>query len=212
VAAAVSHPNALRIVALGPLTNIARALVIDAELPSRVECLVIMGGTCRGEGNVTAAAEYNWWFDPEAAASVLAAFPTVTVVPWETALDCPVRWEEVEEWHSGVNSRTAIFFRDILGMFLFDPSRDAAGWIGGDPLALCCCLYPEIVASTEDRAVAVECRGEHTRGACVVDKRPWSSSPKNATIVTAVDREKFVAIMRAALATDYEVISKTVVG
>mmetsp|Transcript_41844 Transcript_41844/g.105907 ORF Transcript_41844/g.105907 Transcript_41844/m.105907 type:complete len:398 (-) Transcript_41844:48-1241(-) len=206
-AAAAERPGTLQLVAIGPLTNVARALEVDAKLPSNLRELVVMGGTSRGEGNVTAAAEYNWHFDPEAAAAVASSFPDITILPWETAMESPIAWDDLVAWHrdgaeSGT-SRTAAFFRHILGMFTDDVrSQDDTGWVAGDPLALCCCLYPELITASERRAVCVECQGKVTRGACVVDRRPWSAATQNARIITAVDRAGFEARLKAALSAD----------
>ena len=61
------HAGELLLVALGPLTNLALALTLDPTLPQRVARLVVMGGALTGHGNITAAAEFNIGFDPEAA-------------------------------------------------------------------------------------------------------------------------------------------------
>lgn len=73
-----SEPTVL--VAIGPLTNVALALVLEPGIADAVERVVIMGGTGRGPGNVTPAAEFNFWCDPEAAAIVFAANWPVTLV------------------------------------------------------------------------------------------------------------------------------------
>lgn len=71
------------LVALGPLTNIAAALVLDPDLLTRFERVMIMGTATDGQGNITADAEFNTWVDPEAAAAVFAAPGHVTVVGWQ---------------------------------------------------------------------------------------------------------------------------------
>ena len=72
------------LVALGPLTNVAIALLADPGLGARLQSLYIMGGNMEGVGNVTTAAEFNFHADPEAAAAVLrlARCPT-TIATWE---------------------------------------------------------------------------------------------------------------------------------
>ncbi|MDK7160695.1 nucleoside hydrolase, partial [Pauljensenia sp. UMB3104] len=64
-----AHPGEITLVPIGPLTNIAKALEIDPTLPERVPEVLLMGGA-EGPGNVTPSAEFNFWFDPEAAAAV----------------------------------------------------------------------------------------------------------------------------------------------
>ena len=74
-------PHAVTIVALGPLTNIARAFIRDPELPALVGRIVIMGGTVAGPGNITPAAEFNMYCDPVSAQVVFRSPSTKTLVP-----------------------------------------------------------------------------------------------------------------------------------
>lgn len=80
------HPGALRVLAIGPLTNIAEALRLEPELPRLVEEITIMGGAALAPGNITAVAEANIANDPEAAADVLAADWNVTLVPLDVTM------------------------------------------------------------------------------------------------------------------------------
>src|SRR5580658_8726414 len=81
LAAARDHAGELVLVATGPLTNIAAALVRDPELPRRLKRFVLMGGAFAEAGNVTPAAEFNIWHDPEAARIVFRAFGGVGATP-----------------------------------------------------------------------------------------------------------------------------------
>lgn len=81
-----SHPGALRVLAIGPLTNIAEALRLEPALPSLVESVTVMGGAALAPGNITPVAEANIWHDPEAAALVLAADWDVTLVPLDVTM------------------------------------------------------------------------------------------------------------------------------
>jgi purine nucleosidase len=76
-------PGELTILAQGPLTNIAAAAVRDPTLPEKVEHLWVMGG---GAGNITPAAEYNFYVDPEAAKIALAAGFRTTLFTWSVTL------------------------------------------------------------------------------------------------------------------------------
>jgi purine nucleosidase len=80
------HPGQLRILAIGPLTNIAEALRLDPELPRLVQDITIMGGAAFAPGNITPVAEANIANDPEAAADVLAADWDVTLVPLDVTM------------------------------------------------------------------------------------------------------------------------------
>ena len=79
-------PGELTLVAIGPLTNLALATLLDPLLPKKYKRLVVMGGSIRAGGNVTPTAEFNTYCDPEAAAIVLDTWPGLTLVSWETTL------------------------------------------------------------------------------------------------------------------------------
>ncbi|MBX7442927.1 MULTISPECIES: nucleoside hydrolase [unclassified Arthrobacter] len=81
-----AYPGTLRVVAIGPLTNIAEALRLEPALPSLVESVTVMGGAALAPGNITPVAEANIWHDPEAAALVLAADWDVTLVPLDVTM------------------------------------------------------------------------------------------------------------------------------
>lgn len=81
------HAGALEIISVGPLTNLARALELDATLPSRVKRVTSMGGAVLVPGNASPVAEANIWNDPEAAAIVFRADWPVTLVPLDVTLE-----------------------------------------------------------------------------------------------------------------------------
>lgn len=80
------HPGTLRVLAIGPLTNIAEALRLEPDLPRLVEGITIMGGAALAPGNLTPVAEANIANDPEAAALVLSADWDVTLVPLDVTM------------------------------------------------------------------------------------------------------------------------------
>ena len=89
------------LVCLGPLTNAALAVSLDPALPTRLARCVVMGGAAFARGNDSAAAEFNFKADPEAAHVVFEAFGRagaceLAVVPWETALDASFSWAQFD--------------------------------------------------------------------------------------------------------------------
>jgi purine nucleosidase len=80
------HPGTLKVLAIGPLTNIAEALRLEPSLPSLVESITVMGGAALAPGNITPVAEANIYNDPEAAALVLAADWDITLVPLDVTM------------------------------------------------------------------------------------------------------------------------------
>ncbi|MFB2596844.1 nucleoside hydrolase [Herbiconiux sp. P17] len=81
------HAGSLDVVAIGPLTNLARALEIDPALAGRIRQVTVMGGAASAAGNVTAVAEANIWHDPEAAQSVVSASWPVLLVPLDLTME-----------------------------------------------------------------------------------------------------------------------------
>ncbi len=82
-----TYPGTLKVLAIGPLTNIAEALRLEPSLPSLVESVTVMGGAALAPGNITPVAEANIFNDPEAAALVLAADWDVTLVPLDVTMN-----------------------------------------------------------------------------------------------------------------------------
>jgi len=79
-----SNPNEIEIIAIGPLTNIARAFIKDNSIINKIKSLYVMGGIGEGKGNITEHAEFNFWVDPDAADIVLNSGIEVKVIAWDT--------------------------------------------------------------------------------------------------------------------------------
>jgi purine nucleosidase len=84
-------------VTLGPCTNLALALRMDPELSSMIHKYYMMGGTCKGYGNISLTGEYNLWADPEAAKIVRQEIKYMHVVPWEPADELKLTFKEADE-------------------------------------------------------------------------------------------------------------------
>jgi purine nucleosidase len=193
------RPGEVTILALGPLTNVAVALALEPELPRLVERIVWMGGTVHARGNITAAAEFNAWVDPEAAARVLGCGAPLTLLSWEATLAHLLGWEDLERL-IGAGTPLADFARRITAeMADFERARRLGGFPVPDPLAAAVCLDPQ-AARTEARPVEVELAGRHTRGQLVVDERPGRGGPPHVDIVRAVAMDRVVALLAAGLA------------
>src|SRR5271170_7073700 len=204
LAAAREHAGDLVLVATGPLTNIAAALLRDPELPRRLKRFVLMGGAFREPGNVTPAAEFNIWHDPEAARIVFRAFgaegaaPLVAVgldVTHKTQL-LPADLATLAERCAGLAGAPALLrFLNDAGRFYFDRMET---WYGArvftmhDPLAIAAALDSSLIA-TKRVAVEVETAGVLTRGMTVADWRGVWKRPPNAYVAIAVEAKRFIA-------------------
>jgi purine nucleosidase len=194
------HAGRLLLVALGPLTNVALALRLDPTLPERIARLVVMGGAVTGHGNISAAAEFNVYFDPEAAHIVFGAFPRTELVDWEAVMAHGFPHEAFERWLQRPSPR-ARFYEAISRRtreWAFDRRGDH--WHSADALAMAFALDPQGVREVVERPLAVELAGGHTRGATVVDWRREEGRPDNVAILQRYDQTRFEAMVEAALA------------
>jgi purine nucleosidase len=201
--AAREHEGELILIATGPLTNIALALLSAPELARQVKRCVLMGGAYRVGGNVTATAEFNIWHDPEAARITFRAFGAEGAAPLiAVGLDVT---QKTLLWSSELDALAARCAAFSLGKALAQFHLDAArhyfelmrargrpeALVMHDPLAVGAAIEPSFV-TTEAAYVDVETIGELTRGMTVVDDRPHFRPPPNAEIAVEVAAERFI--------------------
>ena len=189
------------LVTLGPLTNVAAALVRGSGLADRGIRVVAMAGAQDGVGNITAVAEYNVFCDPEAAAGVLASGVDVTIVGWDVSRRHAVIGEHERSRLGAVGSAPAKFLLDVNGV-LDRFCRETQGLDGydlPDAAAMAVALDPTIVTRSARLPVAVETAGHHCRGMTVVDHRPGMTSGSMATVIWSIDHERFVDALIAAV-------------
>lgn len=159
------------LVTLGPLTNVALALSLAPDLPDYVERCVTMGGAAATFGNVTPAAEYNIWCDPEAARIVFHSGMDVQMVGWEFCIgDYALNDEEVKALRA-FKTPYADFTIDCNATLIHAYHEQTGMWGISlpDPVAMACALEPSI-ATTERHYVDIACDNDLTRGMTVVDK------------------------------------------
>jgi len=192
------RPGELTLVALGPLTNLALALALEPELPRLLKDLVVMGGAHTGRGNTPhLAAEFNFYFDPEAAHVVMQAFPRLTLLTWETTLAHLLPWGEHERL-AALGTPRAEFYGAITGVtrsFLEKLGID--GLVIPDPLAMVAALEPEAIVASEMHRVWVETCGAHTRGMSVLDY--GRQGEPNVRVITAMDDARVRALFERTL-------------
>jgi len=198
----LSHAYAgrLLLVALGPLTNLALALKLDPTLPQRTARLVVMGGAVTGHGNISAAAEFNIAFDPEAAHIVFGAFPHTELADWEAVMAHGFPHADFERWLRAPSPRARFYEAISRRTREWASERRGDHWHSADPLAMALALHPEGALEVVGRPLAVELSGRHTRGATVVDWRREEGRPDNVAILRRYDQARFEVLMEAALA------------
>ncbi|WP_127159810.1 nucleoside hydrolase [Xanthomonas arboricola] len=198
----LSHEYAgeLLLVALGPLTNLALALTLDPTLPQRVARLVVMGGALTGHGNITAAAEFNIGFDPEAAYIVFRGFPQFDVADWEATIAHGLLHRDVEQWLAADSARARFYEEISRKTRLWSEDSRGEHWYAADALAMAFALHPEGAQRLEQRPVHIELTGTHTRGMTLVDWERRDGNPDNANLLLDYDRPQFFGLVAAALA------------
>jgi purine nucleosidase len=191
----------LTLVTLGPLTNLALALRLDPGLPERIARLVIMGGAVSGRGNLARqAVEFNFGFDPEAAAVVFAAFPRFDLVDWEATLGHAIAEPDFAALCAR-DSERARFYRAIFRRTLefqrgFHPGKVHSA----DALAMAVALEPGSVLEASLCPAWIETGGDDTRGMSVVDHDRRSGRPLRARVIRRFDQARFLARLGEALA------------
>jgi len=183
------HKNpGLAVVTLGPLTNIALAVARDPSIAGKIARCVIMGGNPCCEGNVTPAAEYNIWCDPEAARMVIhSGLPSIELVGWQLCRgEANLRAADIAHARS-LSTPLATFAIDC-NRTAMEANRAQSGEIGialPDPVAMAIALDPTICTDASAHHVEIECASELTRGQTVVDRLNVSDDGRNRGVWSA---------------------------
>jgi purine nucleosidase len=198
------YPNEITLVTLGPLTNIGKFTEEYPDLFLKLKNIVIMGGASTTVGNVTPAAEYNIWCDPEAADTVFNSnHPEITMVGWEL---CRGGANLTEDEMDYVYS-----FKTIKGDFTIDCNKHALdssqNWLGDpglglpDPVAMAVALNDDVVLKSDRHHVKIVLDGP-ARGMTIVDElnvgesephidEHWSHTKKNINVIWEIDNEQW---------------------
>ena len=180
---ATARPG-LTLVTLGPLTNIAQAIARRPDIAGRIARCVVMGGNPCCEGNVTPAAEYNIWCDPEAAAIVLRSGIPVELVGWHLCRGEAVLSAADIEHVLGTGTPLARFAVECntTAMEAYRVQTGETGISLPDPVAMSIAIDPSICTSRTAHAVQVETASELTRGMTVVDRLNVSGDERNREV------------------------------
>ena len=165
------HPGELRVLAIGPLTNLAVALERDPELPSLVADVVIMGGAARVPGNITAVAEANIWNDAVAANRVFAASWRITMVGLDVTMHA--RFEETHRVELAAGGAAAQVLAAMLDVYFrfYTPILGRPSCALHDPLAAAIALGLVVPTLAPVVPVEVDDTDGPGRGQTLVDLR-----------------------------------------
>jgi purine nucleosidase len=211
----LSHEKpGLTLVTLGPLTNIALALKREPELAERIGRCVVMGGAPCCEGNVTPAAEYNIWADPEAARIVFRSKLNIEMVGWHVSRGASVLSDDEIAAIEALGTAKAKFAieSNITAREAYRAQTGEVGLSLADPTAMAVALDRSIGLSWSRHRVAIETGSRLTRGMTVVDRlnvhhddnnahvwREAAGEHEGADILWTLDSRRFKAMLKAAL-------------
>jgi pyrimidine-specific ribonucleoside hydrolase len=188
------------LVATGPLTNVALLLRARPRVREGIDRICLMGGSL-GEGNTTAAAEFNIWQDPEAAAIVFGSGIPITMLGLDVTHRALFLEPDVARLEA-LGTRVARIWVDLLRFFAVY-HRQRYGWDGSpihDAVAVAHLAVPGLV-TTRLLRVDVETQGEVTRGRTVADPEGLRGLPPNVEAGVDIDRARFVDLLVEAIAS-----------
>jgi inosine-uridine nucleoside N-ribohydrolase len=184
------------LVATGPLTNVARLLATCSERPDRI---VLMGGSI-AEGNVTPAAEFNIWADPEAADAVFRSGLDVSMIGLDVTHKALLTAPYAERLRAaGETGRMVAELVDFFAQF----HKQTYGFDGApihDAVAVAYAFQPKLV-ETVDRNVEIETASDLCRGRTVVDLWQRTENDPNAKVGVGIDAEAFLELLVTRLSS-----------
>jgi purine nucleosidase len=192
--------GSVTLVPIGPLTNIATAFARAPDIVSRVGRIVMMGGAYFEVGNITPAAEFNIYVDPEAAQAVFSSGVPLVVMPLDVthkALVTRARTEAFRAMGTHVG-RAVAGWTDFFERF----DKEKYGSAGAplhDPCAIAWLIRPDLFAGREIN-VEIETEGRFTTGMTVADWWRVSSRAPNALFMREVDADGFFALLTDRIA------------
>jgi inosine-uridine nucleoside N-ribohydrolase len=184
------HPGEITIICLGPLTNLAKALQRDPTLTTSIDKVVISGGSVTAPGNVTAAAEFNMFFDPPSARRVLQSPLTKCIVPLDVTASLTFGLDLLEALPSKHSRAGSLLHRWLPFAFRTRHQRLGSESLPlYDPVALVAAIEPDLFR-WETMAGDVEINGELTRGATIFDRRARPQWRSNMDVAISLHEER----------------------
>ena len=180
----------ITLVPTGPLSNIAMAMRMEPRIIEKIERIVLMGGSYQ-LGNITPAAEFNIFADPEAAHVVFSSGRPLVMMGLDLTRQAKVFPSVVERMREIGNPVSELFVE--LMEFFAKTQKEVFGWEGPplhDPTTVAWLIDPTLI-KTKPMAVEVELRGEHTYGRTCCDYFGMTRKAPNAEVALELDTERF---------------------
>jgi purine nucleosidase len=196
-----SKPGEITLCVLGPITNIAMAMVKAPDIVAKIHEIIWMGGAYFEVGNITPTAEFNVYVDPEAADVVLKSGVKLTFVPLDVTHRALCTQEHLTRFKALGNKSGAA----VADMLKFSERFDLAKylWLGAplhDPCVIAYLLKPDLFSGRQIN-VNIELNGEFTTGMTVADWWGVSKRPANATFLRDIDAVGFYDLLISRIGT-----------
>ncbi len=208
----MANPGEITLLAQAPLTNIGLAVAKEPRIAQALKALWIMGGTDNGLGNVTPAAEFNFYVDPEAARMVFQAGFNISLVTWTLTVASSEMSEADLAAVEAMETPLSRFFTTVnAAAVAFSRARYGhGGTLHPDSLACACLLDDSLITASEACVVEIETGGGLTRAYSSVsssllpdqeeaDPALGVAGAPNARVIKAVDSAKFRRVLTDAL-------------
>jgi len=188
----------IHLITLGPLSNVAIALMKYPKLKDGISQITMMGGAV-GYGNDTPAAEYNIYADPEAAKMVFESGIPITMVGLDCTHQAWLSAAEINAMGSPTEKNGIWLAQEMMHhIHAFATRFGFEGAIMHDPCAIAAVIDPTLI-QTKDYFVTVETKGEHTTGKTVVDTLRVTGREPNAQVALEINREGFVELVKGLM-------------
>ena len=195
------EPGQIELITLGPLTNIATALSMEPKMAEWVKQCYVMGGAAATLGNVTSAAEYNFWCDPEAAHKVFHSGIPITMIGWELSCgDAALNDEEMNMIATLGSKRAKVAIE--CNRSAVEASRKLQAQTGmalADPVAMAVAIDPSIATDIRHCYVDIETSSEKARGMSLVDLNNVQQRAANANVCMKIDFIRWKKLLRESL-------------
>ena len=186
------YPGEITLLCIGPMTNLALAILRDPSIVPLIKDVVSMGGTIHAPGNATPSSEYNVFCDPHAFDVVIRAGMAFTLVPLDVTYECLFKKRHMDRIQSK-NPSVRKFIDDSTRFYMefHDEYQSIDGCAINDPLAAALLIKPDLVEYF-DYHVTVELKGDHNVAKTSADHFKATGKAPNSKVAMKVDVEAFM--------------------
>lgn len=188
----------ITVVTTGPMTNLAMAMRMEPKIVEKIRRIVLMGGAYTN-GNVTPAAEFNIFADPEAAHICFTAGRPITMIGLDVTRKV-LCYPEIVQRMEKVGNRASALFVQLMGHFC-KTQKEVFGWDGGplhDPVTIASLIDPELVV-TKPMNAQIDIRSEQSYGRTNCDFFSYRKLPPTADVAVDINPDRFWDIIEEGL-------------